>query len=276
MSREEIAYIFNKYEIAYISKLMGANYLFNMNMSIEDSSDAIISKAIDSLIKKNYVFKDFSGNYILNEEISDYFYPFTFAEKIISFRKKQKDSDRNIVFYISDRKYVIVEQDQGNPDNYIFQLCNELNVLYDDIIQCVSDEKICALTDKKTRFIINVSEYKIVKDMVEKEDSAGIDYIFSDIGIDKALYENVKKLFSDTKDTLSLCFFPRYKHDPAFFNYLMYYFVDDCCWKLEPDNSFKDNMTYSSVTEKTISEDIALYLCNMTGINYKNNGKLFQ
>ena len=276
MSTLKMGYIFNKYEIAYISSLMGATFLFNINMNIDDSSETVISKAKESLERKNYVFKDFNDNYILSEEISKYFYPFVSPDQVISGRKKQDGYEQSIVFYLKNRKFTIVEQDLVNRDNFVFTLSEDLDNLYQNIVQFAINEKVENCIDKKSRFIISTSEYKILKDMVAKEDNEGINYFITNLKIDKSHVENIKKLFSEDNEILSLCFFPEYKKKPTNLKYLIYYFINNDCWKLNTDISQGDNITYSSVAEETICNDISAHLYSMTGIRFGKYNNLFK
>lgn len=272
----EMGYIFNRYEIAYIAKLMGATFLFNIDMNINESSENIVRKAEESLISKNYVFKDFNDNYILSGELAEHFYPFVFPEKIISCMIKRSSYERNVVIYIKNRRYTVVEQDMLNKNNYIFSLNNRVNDLLEDIIQLVVDEKTESVEDKKSRFIINTSEYEVFKDMVLKEDEEGFNYFMSKLKIDKSLSDDIKKLFSDDKDLISMCFFPDYKNNPSEMYCLIYYFVELGCWKLNTEASYKNNMTFSSITAETIINDILSSLSKITGVNYEKNNNLFK
>ena len=45
----KIGYIFNKYEIAYISEMMGASYIINIGISFDEKTEEIEKKAKKSL-----------------------------------------------------------------------------------------------------------------------------------------------------------------------------------------------------------------------------------
>ncbi|MGN1318653.1 MAG: hypothetical protein ACI4VF_06510 [Lachnospirales bacterium] len=272
MNGKKRSYIFNIYEIIYLSKLMGANYIFNIDMRINDTSDNIAEIAEKSLINKNYVFVDFNGNMILNEEIIDYFIPFTAPQKIISVKKAIINEKHNSIYYIKNDKYVQVEQDYTNKGNYVFTLDNVNDIFGSILDYIVIDRKI---DDKKTRFIININEYKILKDMVNKKNIDGVKGIIWDLGINLELAKNIEELFDDKTDYMSISFFPEYNTQPHNFDYILYYICSDSCWRMESEADYGDNIKFSSVTEKSIANDLSNKLMKFFGINGKKIDELF-
>lgn len=276
MNNNKMGYIFSKYEVAYISKLMGAIYLFNVNIRINEASDIIINRAKESLINKNYVFEDYNENFILSNELVEYFKPFVSPDKIIAVRKSFLETEENIVFYINDNGYTVAEEDPINRENVIFTYNEGLDTLFDNLMYYVAEDRIENTVDKKSRFIISTSEYKVLKDMVKNNDEEGINYFINNFKIEENLTGDIKKLFSEKKEFISFCFYPQFKTNTVNLKYLIYYFADNDCWKLNTSVESGDNMSFSSVDKRGISYDISKQLQSMTGLKYGENNNLFQ
>ena len=78
-----VGYIFSDSEIKYLSKNMGADHLIDFELGLLNNDEDITEKAQKSLINKNYLFKDFLDNFIVNNEIAELIRPFAFPQKII-------------------------------------------------------------------------------------------------------------------------------------------------------------------------------------------------
>lgn len=250
-------YILNKYEIICISKLMGANYLFNIGLNISATSKRIVSEAEKTLINKNYVHNH-SNKLILNNELVQCITPFVNPERIISARKKKNNKEQTVLYFIRDKRYVIVEQNTEN--NYVFIPFKDFKTINDNILKFIFNEEQKLIIDKKARFIITVNEYKILSDLIKRNEIDKLNYFIDDLGIDCRLVEEIKSIFSDNQDFISFCFFYDYKNNPINFNYLLYYFTNEGCWKLNSQKSFGENIEFSSITENTIKKDIAKFL----------------
>lgn len=271
---ERIGYIFSGSEAVYLAKAMGANYIFSMGINIEPGNGDIAEEAKNSLINKNYVFKDFSENYILNDELAELLIPFVDPEKIITARKNTGENDENCVWYIKGERFVRLEQEKYSESRYIFTGGNPVGLIEEDICDEIFDG-IDFFGEKGARFVISIDQYRILSTMIADGREENIRFFLQDINIDDKLADEIKDIISAKYGFISLGFFDDYKHRPEKFDYVMYHFTQNGCRRADPDKGEGENIVFSPVTSDIIKRDIEERLKKGFNINVGNRSGLF-
>lgn len=254
MSLGQVGHIFSKYEVVYLANLMGTNYIFKMGMSIDMNIDELNAEAEKRLLAKNYIFRDFSGKYILSRNISEYFYPFVSPDKVISTKRVRNGNAENIWVFIRNNKYLLVENHDANTDDFIFSLCDEAEEPKEKIKEFLLEE--IELEEKKHRVIVGVEEYKLLVDAVKKSEDDRYIFLTSEIGIKDEIREELKFLFGENKDVISVAVFYNFRWEPERFFSILYYINENKCWKLDADASYEDNVKLSTASNRDICSDI--------------------
>jgi len=267
-------YLFNKYEIAYISRMMGASYITNIGIELNESPDIIAYKANKSLIEKNYVFKNFNGELVLNKEFVNYFKPFVSPSGIISCRRFIDNVENNFIFFTKNRNWLCMENDIFNNGNYILTYSDEYNSVKYSLEEIVQTNK----NDEDTsafRFVISSAQYHLIKDIVKKKDREKLISILNmaEVKYDDDIISEVEKICCEDADIISIVFFGDYKHNLTNMKYLIYYPTDKYVWKIDAGEN--ESITISRVTQDDINNNISFILNTEFGISSKKRAEMF-
>ncbi len=271
----KIGYIFNKYEIAYIAGAMGASYIINIGINFDEKPEEIADKAIKSLVDKNYVFRNFNGKFVLNKEFINYFKPFVSPEGFIACKKLKNSFDSNYLFFTKNKVWLCIESDIFNRDNYILTY-NDDYVSVADSLKELSD---LDMNEEKThpfKFVLNETQYRIIKDMVRKNDREGLISILNMIDIKHTdeIISEIESICAENADVFSVVFFGDYKHNPANMKCLIFYLTDKYVWKVTAGE--EGSIMISSVSENDINREISSLLNSEFGISAKKTANLFR
>ncbi len=269
-----IGYIFSGSEAIYLAKVMGAGYIFSMGIDIEAGSGNIAERAKKSLINKNYVFKDFSGNYILSEELAELILPFAAPEKIITVRKNIGEDDKNIVWYIRGESFVRLEKEIHSENRYIFTGGSPVGFIGEDICDEILDETDFP-DEKGARFVISADQFRILSAMLGDGREENARFFLQDINIADEFFEEIRDIVVGKYGFISLCFYDDFIHRPEKLDYIMYYFTQRGCRRADPDKGTGENVAFSSITPDIIRRDIAERLSKGFNINGEKRTDLF-
>lgn len=272
----KIGYIFNKYEIAYIAEMMGTSYIINIGINFDEKPEEIAAKAKKSLIEKNYVFRDFNGEFVLNKEFITYFKALVSPEGFIACRKSKRDLECNFLFFTKNNAWLCVENDISNNDNYILTYSDD----YTSVAETLKEISDMGLDNKEKfsrfKFVMNETQYRIIKDMLRKNDRDGLVSMLSmiDVKQDYELISEIEKICSENHDIFSIVFFGDYKHNPANMKCLLCYPTDKYVWKVDAGDN--GSMRISCVSQDDISRYIYSMLKSEFGICTEKRSDLFQ
>ncbi len=249
-----VGYIFNKYEIAYISEMMGASSIINIGIKFNEPPEVISAKAKESLIRKNYVFRNFSGELVLNKEFVNFFKPFVSPEGMIACRKFIGGTEINFMFFTKNKEWLCVENYILIDDSYILTYSNEYALIIDSF-----NEILTSNFQKDTigiKLEMDMAQYNVIKDMARKNDKDGFISVIGmiDADLDEEIISELEKICLDNADVLSIVFCGDYKNNPIDMKCLIYYPTNKYVWKI--DVKSKDAIVISDVSEKDIKKDI--------------------
>ncbi|MCD7905472.1 MAG: hypothetical protein LUG24_07895 [Clostridiales bacterium] len=88
-----------------------------------------------SLIRKNYVFKDFGGGLIFNKELVKYFEPVVLCRGYAACSIRGDGYIRNLGYYIKKDDFVCMDKEPLNKENFVLTYKKNLSNLYDSIFR---------------------------------------------------------------------------------------------------------------------------------------------
>lgn len=269
----KMGYIFSGCEVLYLAKLMGAGYIFNMGIDPKPKGESIAENAKRSLVNKNYVFRDFSGNLILGEELRKLLLPFAAPEKIIALRRKNNGFDVTAVRYIRGGDFVKAEPEPHRDDSFIFT-AGRISELGADILGDISEDTE-DFEGKGARFIITADQFRILMDMTSDGRDAEAASFIETLNIKGSAAEELMAISRGKDSFISLCFYDDYIKRPHKLDYLVYYLTEKGCRRVDGDRGGGENIAFSSVNLENIKQDIYERLRNGFNIRIGSRSGLF-
>lgn len=261
-----VGYIFNKNEIAYISSIMGADHIINVDIEFTEEADLVVEKAEKSLLEKNYVFRNFDGELVLNKEFVKYFQPLILPLGLIACRRIIEGTETNFIFFTRYKEWLCMEKDDNSGDNYILTYNSEYKSIrksLEDIIQIVETKN-----DKLfSKFIMNANQYRMLNDLAYKKDEKGMISILKEIGAEynDDLINEFENMYSNDAQIISMVFFSDYRNNPLEMKCLTYYLTEQHIWKVDAaDNNI---ITISCILKNDIKRNILSMLSSEFSIS---------
>jgi len=268
----EMGYIFSKYEIMYILRIMGANFLFDYALKSDLSAQEITKRAEKSLIEKNYVFNDFFGNFVLNKEIAEYFRSVASPESIIVCTKCINGYEYKLMFFIKNKTYIAVETDSSNKENYILTYISDCKKIFNDMISFSETDR-NGFWGANDKFTVTPAQYKLIKNVLKENDETSFKLLISDFEIRKEIINEIKNVFLENADILTFSLCSNYKNKKT--DYFVYYLTNEYIWAVIPDVYRNENIRISSVTTEDIYNRISGVLRDKFNITADSLQNLF-
>lgn len=249
-----IGYIFNKYEIIYILRTMGSNFLFDYSLKSNLPAQEIAKRAEKSLIEKNYIFNDFFGNLVLSKEITEYFRSIASPESVIVCKKYIDGCEHKLMFFIKNKTYVTVETDSSNKENYILTYISDCKKIFNDMVLFSETDK-SGFRGANDKFAITPSQYKLIKNVLMENDETSFKLLISDFEIREEVIDEIKNIFLENADILTFSLCSNCKNKKT--DYFVYYLTEEYIWAVIPNTYGNENIRISSVTVEDIYNRIS-------------------
>jgi len=213
---------------------MGTAFITNIGMEFDETPEEIAVKAKKSLIEKNYVFKNFNGELVLNREFVNYFKPFVSPNGLIACRKFIGENENNFLFFTKNKKWLCMENYIINSDNYILTYSDEYSFIQgalEEILQMGETDE----DADSFRLVLTVSQYTVIKEIIRKKDRDGLISMLGMLEVknkEKVAFE-LEKICGENSNIFSMVFFGDYKNNPANMEFLLYYPTDKYFWKID-------------------------------------------
>lgn len=237
---ENCGYIFSKAELMHLLGLMGANYI----IGVSDAAAVTVNDDIrQSLIDKNYVFRDFDDELVLNADIADVLTTIADVNGFVSIKYTRGNIKETAYLYISDDDFALCEiRGEGNDRTVVSKYSDKSKIYH--IIKEKADVDEVPQSKAGIKAVMPYKAFEQISALSENKSADAVKKLVDGIRVPESIIKMLEGLSNGRTGVFSIVFCENMKDAPQEQFCLIFCFDDEYIFNIDIGT---DNVNISSL-----------------------------